>query len=316
MPLPERALAKTLRRCLGKQYITISDVKPHLTSTCRSQEHYCAVFDLAAQLQVGVPEGTYPGTRGAPYRLRLTFASMMPATRQRLGLEAGMGDVDPLPLPPIRGGGKRPASAGAKKQGQPRIAPAPARQAEGQQAAEQGERQQGPRPGRPRGSGQEIYTVESIAHIEAGFDSRDVFLKAQQDWAATTKPGKHLAIRYQWYDYKKGFKVLLWCNSCAICKIKKGWRGYCAYDANTHQLTRAFTPQSLHGDCDAPIGSWSPLTSTTEAKLKEHLTHNARSSVQELLKIAEENQKETVRSPEGLLEALEGKPTKIDSKAP
>ena len=147
VPLPERALAKTLRRCLGKQYITISDVKPHLTSTCRNQEHYCAVFDLAAQLQVGVPEGTYPGTRGAPYRLRLTVASMMPATRQRLGLEAGMGDVDPLPLPPIRGGGKRPASAGAKKQGQPRIAPAPAREAEGQQAAEQGERRQGPGPG-------------------------------------------------------------------------------------------------------------------------------------------------------------------------
>lgn len=280
VPLPERALAKTLRRCLGKQYITMSDVKPHLTSTCRNQEHYCAVFDLAAQLQVGVPEGTYPGTRGAPYRLRLTLASMMPATRQRLGIEAGMGDVDPLPLPPIRGGGKRPASAGANKQGKfrrPAAAPKAAALPEQDEDAAEHRRK-------------DVFSVESTTVVEVAFEGRDDFLKQQKAWAASTVPNQHVAVRHQFYPFSHGFKVLLWCKSCEKCRSQKGWRGYVEYDANAKSLHRRFTPISEHGDFASPVSTWNPLTSKAEASLKARLTNNPQTSSLQLLKLAKEQQ--------------------------
>ena len=92
-PSNEDILAKALQKHRHKQYLTVSDLKPHVNSRFRTEAQYKAIFQVAERLSVGVIEGEFPGTRANPYRLKLTREKILAETRIRLGLEADMGDV-------------------------------------------------------------------------------------------------------------------------------------------------------------------------------------------------------------------------------
>ena len=118
---------------------------------------------------------------------------------------------------------------------------------------------------------------------------RNEFLKHEKDWAAVLLPGFHLRVRFQWYDCKDGFKVLLWCNSCPKCQSKQGWRGYSKYVVASNTIERAYTPLSEHSDPNE-LKKWIPLTSTTENALKQHMTSHSSVTTQDLVKIIEKHQ--------------------------
>ena len=84
--------------------------------------------------------------------------------------------------------------------------------------------------------------------VELGFENKQAFLEHERQWASTLLPNKVLNIRFQWYDYKAGFKALLWCNSCTECQNKGGWKGYSVYTLATKKLERAYTPVEKHGE--------------------------------------------------------------------
>ena len=137
--------------------------------------------------------------------------------------------------------------------------------------------------GRPSKTAPSPFTVTCTEQLERPFGGQAQFLQAQKSWASNTVEGKVLAIRHQWYDYKGGYKVLLWCNSCTGCKDRGGWRGYAAFDTETFTLTRTFTPQDAHGDF-AARKAWTPLTSTAEASLKRMVENDPKANTQKLLR--------------------------------
>jgi len=92
------------------------------------------------------------------------------------------------------------------------------------------------------------YTVTNSLVVELGFENKQAFLEHERQWASTLLPNKVLNIRFQWYDYKAGFKALLWCNSCTECQNKGGWKGYSVYTLATKKLERAYTPVEKHGE--------------------------------------------------------------------
>ena len=119
--------------------------------------------------------------------------------------------------------------------------------------------------------------------------SKESFVKREKDWAATLVEHKRLAIRHQFQPYKSGIKLLLRCNSCVCCQSKHGWKGYSVYHPASNSIERAFTPLSCHGDHDA-VKSWTPLTSTAEAALKEFVGNHAHFTTQDLVKVVEAHQ--------------------------
>ena len=174
--------------------------------------------------------------------------------------------VSDLVVPPILAGGKR-----AQPKGEPKAQPKP--------------------KGRPTKSEKPDKSLKMGPMVlEQGYDGKNAFLNAQKDWASKLVDGKTLAIRHQWYDYGPGYKVLLWCNSCQKCSVGvEGWSAYCVYCIETRTLTREYTPSSAHGDFNKVKG-WNPLTSTTEARLKEHMHSHSKVTCQDLLKITEATQ--------------------------
>ena len=87
------ALSKALRRNRHKGFLTMSDVKPHITSRLRTPEEYQAIFQLAESLSIGVIQGHYPGTRTEPFALKLTLSKATQQTRSRFNLEAGVSQL-------------------------------------------------------------------------------------------------------------------------------------------------------------------------------------------------------------------------------
>eukprot|EP00434_Breviolum_minutum_P028258 symbB.v1.2.024998.t1/scaffold2404.1/size80018/2 len=289
----EQILAKALQRQKHKGYLFMTDLKPHMPSKLRCEPHFQVLFELAQSLGVGVIEGKYPGTRAQPYRLKLTLENVGAAVRGQLGLEAEVVGGQAAPsLPHIYGGGKtRPAAKQVHRK--------PARSVRSEPMAAQPMAEQRPAagsrdgPGRPCKDEPTLYTVKQTLHLESPFDGREDFLQQQKDWAAASEPGKRFSVRHQWYPSSTGFKVFLWCNSCACCKDRKGWRGYVTYTSDTKELLREFTPASFHGDFSA-VKAWNPLTATTEHALKARLETEPRTPAQTLLKIAEKSQETAV----------------------
>lgn len=133
------------------------------------------------------------------------------------------------------------------------------------------------------------YTVANSLVVELGFENKQAFLEHERQWASALLPDKVLNIRFQWYNYKAGFKVLLWCNSCAQCQNKAGWKGYSVYTLATKKVERTYTPLEKHGEPTA-TKAWTPLTSTTENALKQYVATHARFTTQDLVKVVEEHQ--------------------------
>ena len=126
----ELVLGKSLHRHRHKEYLSGLDIKPHLNSKHRDQQHYIQVFDLAQKLGVGHVKGVYPGSRSQPFRLKLTLSDLPADVRAQLGLEADVGDLLPLPILPMDGGAKRKAAAKAASRpldAEPARSPAKAR---------------------------------------------------------------------------------------------------------------------------------------------------------------------------------------------
>eukprot|EP00439_Symbiodinium_sp_Y106_P065437 s647_g10.t1 len=101
----ETVLAKVLQRLKHKKFLTVTDVKGHLSSKLRNQQEFERIFQLAQGLGFGQIEGVYPGSRSSPYRLRLTLATVQPEVRNRFGLEADIGHLCDADGPPMRGAG-------------------------------------------------------------------------------------------------------------------------------------------------------------------------------------------------------------------
>ena len=119
-------------------------------------------------------------------------------------------------------------------------------------------------------------------------------MEAQKLWVSKTLlPDRTLKIRSQSINYANGYKVYLWCNSCTMCKDQKGWRCYATYDKTTNELHRKHTPASTHGE-NVATKKWTPLTSTTEAGLFEHVRNNPSTNTQELLKVVRAHQDQAV----------------------
>ena len=280
----EIVLGKALRRCKGKEYMVFKDIKPHMNSKLRTKEHYMSVFQLAQGLGVGVIEEA-----SGLCRLKLTLRDLQAEARRRLGLEADMGDLVQAapshPLPRILGGAKNPRPKQARK---PRPKQAPVPQAPALQAAAKPKTRG--RPSKTDKPPRSLYTPDTV--VEGGYDGKASFLRAQKDWASKLVEGKVLSIRHQWYPFKPGWKVLLWCNSCEKCSQHcQGWSAWCIYSAESQTFCRKYTTVSAHGDF-SKTRTWNALTSTTEARLKEHMQSHSRVTTQDLLKIAEETQAE------------------------
>eukprot|EP00435_Cladocopium_sp_Y103_P055477 s46_g18.t1 len=175
-----------------------------------------------------------------------------------------------ISFPPMQGAGKRPAAAPA--------------------AAEAAEPASSSRRGRPVHE-ETPYTVTTSCLVELGFENKEEFHQHERKWASALLPNKCLNIRHQWYTYKPGFKVLLWCNSCKKCKNKGGWKGYSAYTLDTKKLDREYTPLDKHGEPTA-TKAWTPLTSTTENALKQFVANHARFTTQDLVKVVEKHQED------------------------
>ena len=109
---------------------------------------------------------------------------------------------------------------------------------------------------------------------ENGFENKVAFLLHERQWAAALVPDVCLNIRSQWYSYKPGFKVLLWCNSCVQYQERGGWKGYSTYNLTTKKVEREYTPLDKHGDPTAKK-RWTPLTSTSENALQQFVAIHA-----------------------------------------
>ena len=146
--------------------------------------------------------------------------------------------------------------------------------------------------GRPRKAAAPERSLETPNTVlEQGFGGRPEFLAAQKDWAATLLPDRRIAVRHQWYDYNKGYKLFLWCNSCTKCATRGGWSAYCTYNLVDRTLSRCYTPSNAHGSFDQ-VRKWNELTAQTEHALKEHMKHNRNVFTQDLLSIVEKHQPE------------------------
>ena len=108
----------------------------------------------------------------------------------------------------------------------------------------------------------------------------------EKEWASKSVDGKALSICHQFTKYSQGFKVFLWCNSCAKCSDKNGWRGWSTYDSANKKISRAHTPLSEHGDFEA-AKVCNPLKSTAINAMKEQMSAHAHVSIPDLAKIVE-----------------------------
>ena len=98
-------------------------------------------------------------------------------------------------FPIMRGGAKGRGRGPAQPKAKAKAEPAPKR------------------IGRPRKAAAPERSLETPNTVlEQGFGGRPEFLAAQKDWAATLLPDRRIAVRHQWYDYNKGYKLFLWCN--------------------------------------------------------------------------------------------------------
>ena len=213
-------------------------------------------------------------------------------------------------LPPVGGAGKpgRPISAKlrdlgisaafwktANSEALPRMEGAGkrARNAAAGEAAE--EAQEGDNAGdkaKPgRRSAEETaatYTSHSTIACDEVLD-KQAFLRMEKTWAQNLVEGECLNIRHNFLPFKDGFKLSQWCNSCASCCNKAGWKGYSTHNAAERKTYRQYTPVTAHGDF-AATRQWNPLTATTENALKAFVRQNAHFTTQDLVKIVETHQ--------------------------
>ncbi|CAE7545090.1 mak16-a [Symbiodinium natans] len=244
------------------------------------------LFDLAHACAAGTVEGT----RERP-RLRLSLATMPQQARVRFGLHLPAVPPASEPVVPVV-----PAMCGAGKRAAPKAEPALQRaKAKAKSAAAPKEnapkKKNAAGAGRPSSSQESPYTVNSSYDAEVPFADQEAFMKFEKAWAATHVPGQHLNIRHQYVSQAGHHKVILWCNSCGPCKKKQGWRGYSAYNLESKEVNRTYTPISKHTDFSAQK-AWTPLTAKTENALKEFMKSNLRHTTQDLVAIVEKNQEE------------------------
>ena len=231
----------------------------------RSSEAFCK-FPRSAELDSVLQRLGVPTESWLPCRVEPQEHAELPVT----------------PSLPSMSGGARGAAAKPKAAGKPKAQPKAKAQAHA--AGARG-------PGRPAKDAVNPYTVVSteLVQPDQDYQGAEDFLRRQKEWAASLVPGKVVRVRHQWYPVSSGHRVLLWCNSCQACQGRKGWRGYVTYKADTREQTREFTPLTCHGDF-AVLREWSPLTSTTEARLREKLQHCPRASLYDLQSIISECQ--------------------------
>ena len=147
----------------------------------------------------------------------------------------------------------------------------------------------------------DVFTDVSEMQVDSGFRGAADFLSQQKDWAKSLIPGQHISVRHQWCPFAAGFKLMLWCKSCLACQKQQGWKGYIEYSTESKKLTRRFTPASAHGDFDAVVSTWNPLTRKTEAALVAQLHAKPEASAVDLLKTAQEHQ-DTSELPQAFLQ--------------
>ena len=201
---PRTPVSRLLLACV-KDPITLSDVGNHITSlqgATQAEERIKLLQSLAAMQLGEVREGRrLPGadTRSVSFH-RFPLSPTLRAMLQQLDVPESLWPVPPLSCPTDR---LLPSMEGAGKRGR-------------RAAAEENP-----------------YTVTSNFVAENGFENKVAFLLHERQWAVALVPDVCLNIRSQWYSYKAGFKVLLWCNSCVQCQERGGWKGYPTYNLTT-----------------------------------------------------------------------------------